>query len=217
MAVDMTPAPVRRGKRSREESGRGALVAHAVQLMSAEGIHGMSIGALARRSGYTKGGVMAHFETKEELVVSALEEAVTMARGFFREELRDAATPGDRLARTLDAYGKYWMSGLFEGGCPFVNLAVHAVDGESAVGRALHGAARTFVEDFAGVVRLGQATGAFHAGADAQAAGARIMALCVGCGWFYRMTGDGSIFARTQPALMGVLAELHASVPEKVR
>jgi hypothetical protein len=34
------------------------------------------------------------------------------------------------------------------------------------------------------------------------------MALCIGCGWIYRMTGDTDIFARMQPNVDAILAEI---------
>jgi len=197
MAATISVAGVRNGERG----GRATLVAEAVQLLSHEGIHGMSIGKLAERTGYSKGGIMAHFSSKEELVLALVEESVAMARTYFREQLKDAGSPTERLARTLRTYGRYWASGLFEGGCPFLNLAVDAVDGTNEIAVALRRAARTFISDFANVVRLGQATGEFRRDADPDDVGEKLMSLCVGAGWTYRMTGDPAIFERMQPAV----------------
>jgi AcrR family transcriptional regulator len=204
MAGTMTAPEVRengRGPRSRDKGGRATLVTEAVQLLSREGIHGMSIGKLAERTGYSKGGIMAHFTSKREMVLALVEESVSMARAYFREELEGAKTPTERLSRTLRTYGSYWTSGLFEGGCLFLNLAVDAVDASDEISLALRQAARTFISDFANVVRIGQATGEFVPEADPDDIGEKLMTLCVGCGWTYRMTGDAEIFARMQPAV----------------
>ncbi|MEZ5063906.1 MAG: TetR/AcrR family transcriptional regulator [bacterium] len=190
-----------RDKASREKGGRATLVAEAVQLLSREGIDGMSIGKLAERTGYSKGGIMAHFTSKREMILALVEESVAMAREYFREELEGAKTPTERLSRTLETYGSYWTSGLFEGGCLFLNLAVDAVDAADEIALALRKAARTFIADFANVVRIGQATGDFTPEADPDDIGEKLMALCVGCGWTYRMTGDADIFGRMQPAV----------------
>jgi hypothetical protein len=130
-----------------------------------------------------------------------VDESVAIARQYFREQLRSATSPTDRLSRTLRTYGDYWTSGLFEGGCPFLNLAVDAVDTSDEVAAALRRAARVFISDFANVVRIGQATGEFTPDADPDDIGERLMSLCVGCGWTYRMTGDVDIFRRMQPAV----------------
>ena len=197
MSATMTMPGLRNGERG----GRATLVAEAVQLLSREGIHGMSIGKLAERTGYSKGGIMAHFSSKEELVLSLVEESVSMARAFFRERLKDGTSPRERLSRTLRTYGQYWRSGLFEGGCLFLNLSVDAIDPAEEIALALRKAARTFISDFANVVRIGQATGEVRRAADPDDIGEKLMSLCVGAGWTYRMTGDEGIFERMQPAV----------------
>ncbi len=189
--------------------GIGAnLVAEAVQLLSAKGIHGMSIGKLAERSGYSKGGIMAHFSSKQGMILALVEQSVDIARRFFRDELRGATTPTERLSRTLETYGRYWTSGLFEGGCPFLNLAVDAVDPSDEVAHALRRAARTFISDFANIVRIGQAIGEFRSDVNPDKIGEKLMAVCVGCGWVYRMTGESEIFRRMQPAVDLILADV---------
>lgn len=190
------------------ERGRAALVAEAVQLLSSEGIEGMSIGKLAERTGYSKGGIMAHFRSKREMVLSLVEESVAIARQYFREQLKGASTPAERLARTLETYGRYWTDGVFEGGCLFLNLSVDAVDASDEIALALKAAAHTLLSDFANIVRVGQATGAFRADVDPDDVGERLMALCIGCGWIYRMTGEAAIFARMQPAVDALLREI---------
>jgi AcrR family transcriptional regulator len=182
----------------------------AMQLLSREGVKGMSIGMLAARSGYSKGGIMAHFSSKTEMVLLLIDEGVTRTRRFFREELKDASTPRERLSRTLQAYGKYWSSGVFEGGCLFLNLAVDAVS-EDEISLQLRKSAKTFISDFAGIVRIGQASGDFRAEVDPYEIGEKLMALCMGCAWTARMTGDAGIFERMQPAVEEIVRGLMRS------
>jgi AcrR family transcriptional regulator len=191
-----------------ERRGRAGLVADAVQLLSLEGIDGMSIGKLAERTGYSKAGIMAHFRSKQEMILTLVEESVSIAREFFRERLKGAGTPTERLSRTLATYGAYWTEGVFEGGCLFLNLSVDAIAPADEIALALKKAARTFISDFATIVRVGQATGEFRKEVDPDEIAERIMALCLGCGWIYRMTGETQIFARMQPALDGILGEI---------
>jgi AcrR family transcriptional regulator len=200
MAKRVSPAAKIRRKAARDGANeRRDLVGEALQLLSKEGVEGTSIGVLSERSGYSKGGIMAHFGSKDAMVQQLVEEGVSRTRRFFREELKDAATPSERLMRTLQAYGRYWTSGVFEGGCLFLNTSVDAI-GEDDVAIALRKAARTFISDFASIVRIGQATGDFRADVNADEIGEKLMTLCMGCAWTARMTGDPSIFARMQPA-----------------
>jgi len=208
-------APVRRGRRNGRGGDRGNLVLEAMQLLSKEGVEGMSIGMLAERSGYSKGGIMAHFTSKTEMVLLLIDEGVACTRKFFREELKDSSTPRDRLSRTLQAYGEYWSGRVFEGGCLFLNLAVDAI-GDDDIAQALRKAARMFISDFASIVRIGQATGDFRSDADPDEIGEKLMTICMGCAWTARMTGDRGIFARMQPevdAIVGGLARRELAAP----
>ena len=167
----------------------------------------MSIGMLAQRSGYSKGGIMAHFTSKSEMVLLLIEEGVTRTRRFFREELKNSTTPRERLSRTLQAYGEYWSGRVFEGGCLFLNLAVDAI-GEDEIAQALRKAARMFISDFASIVRIGQAAGDFRADADPDEIGEKLMTICMGCAWTARMTGDPGIFARMQHEVDTIVGRL---------
>ena len=76
MAGTMTAPEIRgngRETRPRDRGGRATLVTEAVQLLSREGIHGMSIGKLAERTGYSKGGIMAHFHDPDGNVLSLIQ------------------------------------------------------------------------------------------------------------------------------------------------
>jgi AcrR family transcriptional regulator len=204
-----------KGRKNGRSSERGDLLGEALQLLSLEGVEGTSIGALSERSGYSKGGIMAHFGSKDAMVRLLVDEGVARVRRFFREELKDATTPTQRLTRTLQAYGRYWTSGVFEGGCLFLNLAVDA-HGDGAIAIALRKAARTFISDFASVVRIGQAKGEFRSDVNPDEIGEKLMTLCMGCAWTARMTGDPSIFARLQPALEEILADISRPVRVEV-
>jgi AcrR family transcriptional regulator len=200
-------APVRRARRSGRGTDRGNLLSEALQLLSREGVEGMSIGMLAQRSGYSKGGIMAHFTSKSEMVLLLIEEGVTRTRRFFREELKNSTTPRERLSRTLQAYGEYFSGRVFEGGCLFLNLAVDAI-GDDEIAQALRKAARMFISDFASIVRIGQATGDFRSDVDPDEIGGKLMTICMGCAWTARMTGDGQVFSRMQPEVDAIVGQL---------
>jgi AcrR family transcriptional regulator len=196
------------------KGGRTRLLAEAVQLLSREGVHGMSIGKLAERTGYSKGGIMAHFGSKQELVLVLIGEAAELTRAYLLSRLAEAPTATARLSRVLEAYGSYWTEGVFEGGCPFLNLAVDAVDPQDEVAAALREAARGLVADLADIVRAGQATGEFRDDVEPEEVGERFFSLCIGAGWTYRMTGDATIFARLGPTVRQLVENV--SVPANV-
>jgi AcrR family transcriptional regulator len=96
---------------------REAILARAVDLASAEGLEGLTIGRLAGDLGLSKSGLFGHFGSKEELQLATIEEA---ARRFVREVVEPALTEAEgapRLRALCDRYIGYMERQVFPGGC----------------------------------------------------------------------------------------------------
>jgi AcrR family transcriptional regulator len=116
------------GRRVRGDRTRRAILAKAVDIASAEGLEGLSIGRLASDLGVSKSGLFAHFGSKQELQL----EAIEMASEIFEEEVwlpvADFEPGVVRLAALMDSWLAYFRKGVFRGGCFFSN-AHHEFDG----------------------------------------------------------------------------------------
>src|SRR5919198_1643971 len=86
-AVKVRDAQIVDGRRARGDRTRRAILDEAVQIASAEGLEGLSIGRLAEALGVSKSGLFAHFGSKLDLQV----ETVKAAREVFMEEVVRAA------------------------------------------------------------------------------------------------------------------------------
>jgi len=96
---------------------REAILDRAVDLASAEGLEGLTIGRLASELGLSKSGLFGHFGSKEELQLATIEEA---GRRFVREVVepaRDAEDGAPRLRALCDGYLDHLERGVFAGGC----------------------------------------------------------------------------------------------------
>ena len=74
MANESADRPARK-RRSDGERSREAILRAAAQLVTVEGIGGLSIGRLAEAVGMSKSGLFAHFGSKEELQLATIEAA----------------------------------------------------------------------------------------------------------------------------------------------
>jgi AcrR family transcriptional regulator len=96
---------------------RAAILDRAVDLASAEGLEGLTIGRLAEEMGMSKSGLFAHFGSKRELQLATVRAA---ARRFSRAVIEPAAEAADGLPR-LRAMGEAYLSHLeadaYPGGC----------------------------------------------------------------------------------------------------
>jgi AcrR family transcriptional regulator len=115
------------GRRVRGDRTRRAILAKAVDIASAEGLEGLSIGRLASELGVSKSGLFAHFGSKHELQL----ETIETASEIFEEEVwlpvADFEPGVVRLAALMDSWLAYFRKGVFSGGCFFSN-AHHEYD-----------------------------------------------------------------------------------------
>jgi AcrR family transcriptional regulator len=112
-----------RRRRSDGERSRRTILLTAAKLATVEGLDGLSIGRLAEASGISKGGLYAHFGSKEELQLAT----IGTAGAIFEEEVVAkglAVPPGRaRVVALADAFLDHLKSGVFPGGCFFASAA----------------------------------------------------------------------------------------------
>lgn len=112
-------APQRKGEKTRD-----TILNDAVSLASQVGLEGLSIGALATRSGMSKSGLFAHFGSKEDLQLATL----SRAEGLFQQRVFTPAMESrqglTRLRALLDHWLR-WVDGSEDlpGGCLLFSAA----------------------------------------------------------------------------------------------
>jgi AcrR family transcriptional regulator len=110
------------------EETRGAILDRAVELASAVGLEGLTIGRLAESLDLSKSGLFAHFESKEGLQIETLQHAADL---FVEVVVRPAlaAPPGEPRLRALFERWLRWPQVVPQpGGCLFVQAAVELDD-----------------------------------------------------------------------------------------
>ncbi len=105
------------------ERTRAAVVDRALSLSSQVGLDALTIGGLAKEVGLSKSGLFAHFDSKEDLQLQVLEEAVDrfirmVVRPAFREERGEP-----RIRAIFDRWLSWATADFLPGGCVFVSLA----------------------------------------------------------------------------------------------
>jgi AcrR family transcriptional regulator len=114
----MSPAAPAARVTSKGEETRAQILAAAVQQASACGFESLTIGSLAEKTGLSKSGLFAHFGSKLELQIAALDEA---ARRFTEAVFLPAmkVPRGLRRLRALFENMIGWpQRAMLPGGCP---------------------------------------------------------------------------------------------------
>ena len=115
-------------RRARGLRTRTAILRRSVDLASAEGLEGLTVGRLADDLGMSKSGLFAHFGSKKELQLATVE----MARQIFIDQITRPALSAPkgmpRLWSIIDRWLTYIERGIFKGGC-FFTAASFEFDG----------------------------------------------------------------------------------------
>jgi len=114
------------------EETRQQIIRKAAPIFNQKGYEGTTISDLMKATGLQKGGIYRHFSGKEELAAEAFDYAWERAvdgRLDGVEEIPDAV---DRLKKMIGNFVER-RTGLVPGGCPLMNTAIEADDGNSAL------------------------------------------------------------------------------------
>lgn len=113
------------------EVTRQRIIAQAAPIFNQRGFSGCSMQDVMEATGLEKGGLYRHFHSKEELAVEAFRYTLGRAVKLRTEHL----DPSRGAVDALRAFVKQFIetTGAVRGGCPLMNTAIDADDGNSAL------------------------------------------------------------------------------------
>jgi len=110
-------------RRADGERSRAAILDAATQLATVQGLDGLSIGNLADHIGMSKSGLYAHFGSKEELQLAAVDTAVEIFADAVIRPAREVEGGFARLEALCENFFSYLEKPVFPGGCFFASAA----------------------------------------------------------------------------------------------
>ncbi|KWE46198.1 TetR family transcriptional regulator [Burkholderia ubonensis] len=116
-----------------EPGARDRLLDAAEALIYSGGIHATGVDAIVKRSGAARKSFYSHFESKEALVVAALERRdERWMRWFVDATLARGKTPRTQLLGMFDVLRDWFMQPDFHG-CAFLNASGEIADADDPV------------------------------------------------------------------------------------
>ncbi len=106
------------------------IVRKAAPLFNQKGYAGTSLSDLMDATGLQKGGIYRHFSGKEELAIEAFDYSWQKAVSGRLEGVENVPDSVDRLKKMIDNFVDM-RTGLVPGGCPLMNTAIEADDGNA--------------------------------------------------------------------------------------
>lgn len=178
---------------------RAAILDRAVDLASAEGLEGLTIGRLAAELQMSKSGLFAHFGSKRELQLATVEAA---ARRFWAAVIEPSLSAPEGAGR-LRAIGERYLAQLhdYSGGCFWAATSSEYDDRPGPVRDAIAAALDAWMGELA---RQADIAGV----EDPDRFAFELYAVVMGANSRYRMSGEERVFEHARRALDRLLAEL---------
>jgi AcrR family transcriptional regulator len=199
------PTSTRR-RRSDGERSRRTILQTAARLATVEGLEGISIARLAEASGISKGGLYAHFGSKEELQLAT----IATASEIFDEHVVSkglAAPPGRaRLVAMTDAFLDHLERRVFPGGCFFISVAAEFGTRPGRVKQEVAEFLRGWGELLERLVAEARDRGELDPGTDTAQVAFELGGILLAANAGFLLGGDPAVFERARRGIEHLLA-----------
>jgi TetR/AcrR family transcriptional repressor of nem operon len=138
---------------SKGDETRQRIVAQAATLFNQRGFEGGSMSELMKATGLEKGGIYRHFSSKEELAAEAFEYAWNEALDARMRDLDAVQNSVDKLRQFTANFVSRRSS--VPGGCPLLNTAIDADDGNPVLRECALKGLRTWRDRLSTIVSIG--------------------------------------------------------------
>jgi TetR/AcrR family transcriptional repressor of nem operon len=139
---------VRKGEQTRQE-----IIRKAAPIFNQRGYDGAALSDLMTATGLEKGGIYRHFESKEQLAAEAFDYAWRETLNSRTHDLEKVGDSVDRLKQLVANFVE--RRGIIPGGCPLLNTAIDADDGNAVLRERVRNALREWKAYLVSMVAAG--------------------------------------------------------------
>lgn len=150
------------------EQTKALIVQKASKLFNCQGYMASSISSIMHETGLRKGGIYNHFESKEELMLSAFSFSIDTMGHFFTEAMAGKQGCMERLLSIASVFEKLAENELLPGGCPIMNAAIEADDTDPLLREKACAAMDGLLGMVGSIVQKGIENGEVKEGVDAE-------------------------------------------------
>ena len=169
------------------EITRERIIAQAAPIFNMHGFEGSSMQDVMEAAGLEKGGLYRHFASKEELAVEAFRYSLAGAVRLRTEKLDRSHGAIAQLRSIVQRFVDAPSS--IKGGCPLMNTAIDADDGNAVLRGLARKAFADWSERISAVVREGLASGEIRKKTDPRRIANTMIATLEGALMLSRMEG----------------------------
>jgi TetR/AcrR family transcriptional repressor of nem operon len=193
------------------EKSRRNIVAKAAVLFNQRGFEGCSMQDIVEAVGLEKGSIYGHFSSKEELALEAFDFAWA---DTVQKRMGNLDTVNNAVDKLKLHVSNYVNTTSFTGGCPWLNTAVAADDGNPALRARARKAVRAWQEALVNIVIEGQRHGEVRVEVQPQSVATFLISALEGATAISRIVKRSGALANAQENLYRFLeVEVKSTVP----
>ena len=189
------------------EITRERIIAAAAPIFNRQGYAGCSINDVLEATGLEKGCLYRHFSSKEELAAEAFRYALKQAVKLRTHDLEHVQGATAKLKCVVDRFVD--LPSPIPGGCPILNTAIDADDGNAKLRALVRRAMRDWKARLAKIVEDGCSVGEFRVGTESDATANTIVALLEGSLMISRVEQKRDALEDARKTLHRFIASLH--------
>ncbi len=193
------------------ERRRREILATALDLGSVEGLEALTIGRLAAATGMSKSGLFAHFGSKQELQLAAVDRAQADFEQRVLEPAQHAEPGLVRLKALVSAWLGYIEQIEFRGGCFFFQTTSEYGSRSGALHDRLAQLALAWIRTLRVEASVAVRQGELVPDADPEQLVFGLHAAVQEANWARELLGDVRAFERARTAIASALAAAAAS------
>lgn len=194
--MEKNPFQTTKGQRTRE-----GILSLAVNIASAEGLEGLTIGRLANASGMSKSGLFAHFGSKQVLQLATVDRAGEVFAQKVLAPIAEAAPGLPKLLQMMSTWIRHVESGTFRGGCFFAAASAEFDGRPGAVRDRIAALTKEWIDLLEGEVARARDLGHLDPKTDATQLAFELHAYTQEANWAYQLLHDSKSFDRARRAV----------------
>ncbi len=158
---------------------RREIIRQAAPLFNRKGFAAAALSDLMAATGLEKGGIYRHFRSKQQLAAEAFDYSWNIACKLRLEDIEHIANSVDRLRQLVRNF-RDRRAGLVPGGCPLLNTAIDADNGNFLLRRRAQRALDAWLGRIRSIVVQGKRAGEIRADVDPDAVAATVVSTLEG-------------------------------------
>src|SRR5215469_8483522 len=190
----------------RASNTRRDILHNAVDIASAEGLEGLSIGRLAAELGMSKTGIFAHFGSKQQLQLATID----VAKRIFTEQVVQPSLRYPRgiarLRAMLENWIRYVERIVFRGGCFFAAASAEFDSRPGAVRNEIARLTKAWLDALQSEINFGRSAREISPTVNPVQLAFELHAYVQEANWAFKLFNDKSAFSNARQAITSALS-----------